>query len=90
MTIDDAKNTFDTSIDQLLVTVDEKLTELEEAYRTKVKGLAPKILEYLDDVEINTVLRGPVLTNMLNDAVSGANGVMGTGFEEQNFFINQQ
>lgn len=90
MTIDDAKNTFDTSIDQLLVTVDEKLAELEESYRTKVKGLAPKILEHLDGIEINTVLRGPVLTNMLNDAVSGANDVMSTGFKEQNFFINQQ
>lgn len=87
--IEAAEVKFDNALERILSAVDDSLVVLEDAYRQKLIDIGPVVLDYLGDVEITSVLRGPVLTNQLNDAVDGAQSLITTATDEANFLINQ-
>jgi len=81
---------FRASLCTLLRQVDTKLIGAAESYHTKLSASGDVVFDYLDTVEIQTVMRGSVLSGQLMDATDHALDILSTEIEEATIYINTE
>lgn len=70
-------------------TVSDRLGEVELDFGKRLDAIKGDLDTYFAGINITTVLRGPALTTLLNEATAGADVVISDGLREANFGVNK-